>query len=111
MAILFLGVGIAHGIIEDPILGEDTHSFAVQLNEHQTTTCINTKNRIQVKKTSQEMTNSNVGVLLNLDERLLNIYFNGKNMNDYQGPVPRKLDNFILGINMSLYSIKKLSLG
>ncbi|XP_020900175.1 E3 ubiquitin-protein ligase TRIM9 [Exaiptasia diaphana] len=81
-----IGVGIARGIIDDPILGEDSHSYAVQLNEHQTTTCINTKNRVQVKKTSKEMTNSNVGVLLNLDERLLNIYFNGKLLTDNSRP-------------------------
>ncbi|EDO40277.1 predicted protein [Nematostella vectensis] len=75
-----IGVGIARGIIDDPILGEDSHSYAVQINEHPTTTCINTKNRIQIKRSSAEMTNSNVGVLLNLDDHLLNIYFNGKSV-------------------------------
>ncbi|XP_048586453.1 E3 ubiquitin-protein ligase TRIM9 [Nematostella vectensis] len=81
-----IGVGVARGIIDDPILGEDSHSYAVQINEHPTTTCINTKNRIQIKRSSAEMTNSNVGVLLNLDDHLLNIYFNGKLVTDNSRP-------------------------
>lgn len=73
------GVGIARRAIEDPILGEDTDSYAVQINEHPNASCSNTRNRLQIKRTSKELTHANIGVLLNLDEHLLNLYLNGKN--------------------------------
>ena len=75
------GIGIARGNIDDPILGEDSDSYAVQINEHPKATCINTKNRVQIKRTSPEVVHSNVGVMINLDEHLLNIYLNGKATN------------------------------
>ena len=72
-------MGIARRAIEDPILGEDTDSYAVQINEHPNASCSNTRNRLQIKRTSKELTHANIWVLLNLDEHLLNLYLNGKN--------------------------------
>lgn len=72
-------MGIARRAIEDPILGEDTDSYAVQISEHPNAPCSNTRNRLQIKRTSKELTHANIGVLLNLDEHLLNLYLNGKN--------------------------------
>lgn len=72
------GVGVARKIIEDPILGEDFDSYAVQINEHPNASCSNTKNRIQIKRSSKELTHANISVLLNLDEHFLNLYLNGR---------------------------------
>ena len=76
----FTGVGVARKVIEDPILGEDSDSYAVQINEHPNASCSNTKNRVQIKKSSRELTHANIGVLLNLDEHFLNLYLNGKKL-------------------------------
>ena len=75
---LCTGVGIARQALEDPILGEDSHSYAVQINEHPNASCSNTKNRLQIKRSSKQLTHANIGVLLNLDEHFLNLYLNGK---------------------------------
>lgn len=75
------GVGVARKIIEDPILGEDSDSYAVQINEHPNASCSNTRNRVQIKKSSRDLTHANIGVLLNLDEHFLNLYLNGKKLN------------------------------
>ncbi|KAJ7379928.1 hypothetical protein OS493_012689 [Desmophyllum pertusum] len=80
------GVGIARKIIEDPILGEDSDSYAVQINEHPNASCSNTKNRVQIKRPSKELTHANIGVLLNLDEHFLNLYLNGKLLTDPSRP-------------------------
>lgn len=77
---LLTGVGVARKVIEDPILGEDSDSYAVQINEHPNASCSNTKNRVQIKKSSRELTHANIGVLLNLDEHFLNLYLNGKKL-------------------------------
>ena len=77
---LLTGVGVARKVIEDPILGEDSDSYAVQINEHPNASCSNTKNRVQIKKYSRELTHANIGVLLNLDEHFLNLYLNGKKL-------------------------------
>ncbi|XP_068681372.1 E3 ubiquitin-protein ligase TRIM9-like [Montipora foliosa] len=81
-----IGVGIARQVIEDPILGEDTDSFAVQINEHPNASCSNTRNRLQIKRSSKELTHANIGVLLNLDEHFLNLYLNGKLLTDQSRP-------------------------
>jgi len=81
-----IGVGIARKVIEDPILGEDSDSYAVQINEHPNASCSNTKNRVQTKKSSKELTHANIGVLLNLDEHFLNLYLNGKLLADPSRP-------------------------
>ena len=78
-------MGIARKIIEDPILGEDSDSYAVQINEHPNASCSNTKNRVQIKKSSKELTHANIGVLLNLDEHFLNLYLNGKTLYHLKG--------------------------
>lgn len=75
---LCTGVGIARQALEDPILGEDSDSYAVQINEHPNASCSNTKNRLQIKRSSKQLTHANIGVLLNLDEHFLNLYLNGK---------------------------------
>ena len=71
-------MGLARKIIEDPILGEDSDSYAVQINEHPNASCSNNRNRVQIKKSSRDLTHANIGVLLNLDEHFLNLYLNGK---------------------------------
>lgn len=76
---LCTGVGIARQALEDPILGEDSDSYALQINEHPNASCSNTKNRLQIKRSSKQLTHANIGVLLNLDEHFLNLYLNGKN--------------------------------
>ncbi|PFX18591.1 E3 ubiquitin-protein ligase TRIM9 [Stylophora pistillata] len=81
-----IGVGVARKALEDPILGEDSDSYAVQINEHPNVSCSNTKNRVQIKRSSKELTNTNIGVLLNLDEYFLNLYLNGKLLTDPSRP-------------------------
>ena len=84
------GVGVSRKVIEDPILGEDSDSYAVQINEHPNASCSNTKNRVQIKRSSKELTHANIGVLLNLDDHFLNLYLNGKRL--CQMRVIKKLD-------------------
>ncbi|XP_073248422.1 E3 ubiquitin-protein ligase TRIM9-like [Porites lutea] len=81
-----IGVGIARQALEDPILGEDSDSYAVQINEHPNASCSNTKNRLQIKRSSKQLTHANIGVLLNLDEHFLNLYLNGKLLTDPSRP-------------------------
>ena len=50
----------------------------MQINEHPNASCSNTKNRLQIKRSSKQLTHANIGVLLNLDEHFLNLYLNGK---------------------------------
>lgn len=73
-------MGVSRKVIEDPILGEDSDSYAVQINEHPNASCSNTKNRVQIKRSSKELTHANIGVLLNLDDHFLNLYLNGKRL-------------------------------
>lgn len=83
-------MGVSRKVIEDPILGEDSDSYAVQINEHPNASCSNTKNRVQIKRSSKELTHANIGVLLNLDDHFLNLYLNGKRL--CQMRVIKKLD-------------------
>ena len=66
--------------------GNDTNSFALQIYENSTLWCENTHNRLQIKQKTKDVKGSNVAVLLDLENQIMNVYWNGKLQTDDTRP-------------------------
>ncbi|XP_057297911.1 E3 ubiquitin-protein ligase TRIM9-like [Hydractinia symbiolongicarpus] len=75
-----VGIGISQSKLNDPILGEDQTSYAVQIIEHPKVNIRQTKHRHQLQMTSQKAVKTVVVVELNLDDNWMNIFVNGSQL-------------------------------
>lgn len=66
--------------------GNDPNSFALQIFENTSLWCENSYNRLQIKQKAKDIKGSNVAVLLDLENQIMNIYWNGKLQTDDSRP-------------------------
>lgn len=66
--------------------GNDANSFALQIFENTSLWCENSHNRLQIKQKAKDIKGNNVAVLLDLENQIMNIYWNGKLQTDDSRP-------------------------
>ena len=66
--------------------GNDVNSFALQIFENTTLWCENSHTRLQIKQKAKDIKGSNVAVLLDLEQQIMNIYWNGSLQTDDSRP-------------------------
>ncbi|XP_065653782.1 uncharacterized protein LOC136071910 isoform X1 [Hydra vulgaris] len=85
-----VGIGISKLQLNDPILGEDDFTYAVQIIEHPKVILSHTKHRHQLRMDKSKACGLVVTVDVNLDEHWSNIYLNGtrviNDVDDHEKP-------------------------
>ena len=66
--------------------GNDANSFALQIFENTSLWCENSYNRLQIKQKAKDIKGNNVALLLDLENQIINIYWNGKLQTDDSRP-------------------------
>ena len=87
---IFSGIGVAAKELKDPILGEDSFSYAVQIHQHPKIACSNTSNKIVLKKSNTDAEMKIIGIRINMESHWMDVYFHGT--------LPHALSSSILNI-------------
>lgn len=74
----FVGIGIANKDLQDPVLGEDSYSYALQIHQHTKIICNDTRNKIQMIRSKSEAEGMIIGIHVDSNEKWMDAYCHGE---------------------------------